>query len=292
MNNRESSNSSHPPACTCVDCVNKRLERITHNHKHTQNSRYKPTKRYKQPINFDSAYKKHKYSLGVRIFTNIILALIVVSIISAIYVIVKYHDNAFNWASNEYHIVSSNIGDFMDKTGKSLTNVSTQQITPPQTSLITTTPTQIKTPVAQTSSILNKVENSVSHFVLWNTDVNDYAKIFNEYRQSKGCIPLTFTDDLNRIATLRLEEIKRNFSHNSIGGYNRHLAENIVEGSDNNNDNLICWENSPGHNANMLDKSYKYTGYAAGGGHAVQVFSSYTTINGEPQLPPGWHFAN
>jgi hypothetical protein len=42
----------------------------------------------------------------------------------------------------------------------------------------------------------------------------------------------------------------------------------------------------------MLDKDYKYTGYAAGGGYAVQVFTEWNTVNGIPQLPPGWYFPN
>ena len=41
---------------------------------------------------------------------------------------------------------------------------------------------------------------------------------------------------------------------------------------------------------NMLDTSYKYTGYAIGGGYAVQLFTEYPTINGEPQLPPSWYW--
>jgi uncharacterized protein YkwD len=59
-----------------------------------------------------------------------------------------------------------------------------------------------------------------------------------------------------------------------------------------NSDALASWQNSPGHNANMLDSSYRYTGYAIGNGYAVQVFTEYPTIDGEPQLPPGWYWGN
>jgi hypothetical protein len=113
----------------------------------------------------------------------------------------------------------------------------------------------------------------IKNFVLWNTDTSDYISRFNEYRQSQGCAPLTFTDNLNHIAELRLAEIQENFSHYSPGHHNLLLGENIAQGVYSNSDALTCWKNSPGHNANMLNTDYRYTGYAAGGGCAVQVFS-------------------
>jgi uncharacterized protein YkwD len=136
----------------------------------------------------------------------------------------------------------------------------------------------------------DKTSNIVQKSVVNDTDVSTYEAMFNQYRQSQGCEPLVFTDDLNRIATLRLAEIKADFSHNSLGGYNRYLAENIVEGIANNQQALDCWKGSSPHNANMLNTTYKYSGYAAGGRYAVQVFTEWITIDGVPQLPPGWYF--
>lgn len=119
---------------------------------------------------------------------------------------------------------------------------------------------------------------------------DDYAESFNLYRESEGLKPLVFTDDLNQIALKRLDEIQANFSHASKGGYNTHIAENIVKGVYNNEEALEVWKESFLHRANMLNKNYKNTGYAAGDGYAVQVFSEYETQNGDPILPPGWHF--
>ena len=70
--------------------------------------------------------------------------------------------------------------------------------------------------------------------------------------------PLVFTDDLNRVAELRLKELYTDFSHYSTGSYNEHLAENIAmsTGFLSNSDALSMWQNSPGHNANMLDSGY------------------------------------
>ncbi len=122
--------------------------------------------------------------------------------------------------------------------------------------------------------------------------VDGFAVLFNEHRQSYGLSVLTFTDDLNKRASLRLSELELDYSHNSLGNYNLHLAENINWASYtlDNNEVFLSWKASPGHNANMLNASYKYTGYAIGGGYAVQLFSEYPTVNGEPQLPSGWHW--
>jgi len=141
-------------------------------------------------------------------------------------------------------------------------------------------------------SFITKAVNAVDDS--WDTNADDYANKFNLYRQSKGLLPLKFTNDLNRMAELRLKELYTNYSHYSIGGYNKHLAENIVmsTGFLSNSDALSSWQNSPLHNANMLDSSYKYTGYAIGNGYAVQLFTEYTTINGQPQLPYGWYWGD
>jgi uncharacterized protein YkwD len=183
-----------------------------------------------------------------------------------------YKDQALNGVSNY----------FAEKPNTTSNENSSKRIESAQTSSTI--------PIKTTPSLINKASDVVRN--LWNTDTSDYAFKFNQYRQSQGFAALTFTDDLNRIAELRLAEIKLNFSHASQGQYNHNLAENIVEGVSSNQEALTCWQGSPGHNANMLDKEYKYTGYAAGGGHAVQVFSEWITINGIPQLPPGWYFTN
>jgi hypothetical protein len=142
------------------------------------------------------------------------------------------------------------------------------------------------------SSLIDRTVDAVDD--LWDTSVDDYANKFNQYRQSTGLSPLEFTDDLNRVAELRLQELYTDFSHYSAGNYNKHLAENIgiSTGFLSNSDALSMWQNSPEHNANMLDSSYKYTGYAIGNGYAVQVFTEFTTINGKPQLPPGWYWTD
>lgn len=140
------------------------------------------------------------------------------------------------------------------------------------------------------NTVIQSIPKAVLNFTdsLWCTDANDYAVIFNEYRTSNNLPPLAFTDDLNRMATLRLGELHTDFSHNSKGGYNYHLAENIVKGTSSNQDSFSCWVGSSGHLANIENPKYITSGYAADGYYAVQLFSSWPTINGVPQLPPGY----
>ena len=140
------------------------------------------------------------------------------------------------------------------------------------------------------ASFIDKVKSIATDTEENITETNDYMTLFNRYRQDNGLSPLVFTDDLNKNAKLRVEELKIYFSHNSQGGYNKCLAENIIKGVHSDQGALSVWNNSSGHRTNMLDGSYKYTGYAIGGGYAIQLFTPYQTINGEPQLPPSWHW--
>lgn len=116
----------------------------------------------------------------------------------------------------------------------------------------------------------------------------EYEKLFNEYRMENGEKPLIFTDDLNKLAALRVEEIKIDYSHKSSGNFNNHLAENIINNINNNEMAISWWDMSVLHKCNMLDPDFVYTGYATDHGYAVQLFSSFETVNGVPQLPPGY----
>jgi uncharacterized protein YkwD len=120
--------------------------------------------------------------------------------------------------------------------------------------------------------------------------IAEYETLFNQYRIDNGKEPLIFTDDLNKCAALRLEEIKVNYSHNSAGHYGYRLSENIVKGINDNEHALRAWDRSILHKGGMLSSADKYTGYAIDHGYAVQVFSAYMTINGTAQLPEGYEW--
>jgi uncharacterized protein YkwD len=199
----------------------------------------------------------------LRFIFILVLIILIILAFTGVQPISDWKDSAFTSVSNWWH-------DLVEKTDNAT-----------ETGTITTGTTTLAISVTSPSRTTSQY-----------TVLNDFVTIFNDYRRSQGLGPLIFTDDLNRVAELRLAELKTDFSHYSRGGYNLHLGENIVEGVYSNEAAFYCWQGSPGHNANMLDSEYVYTGYAIGGGYAVQVFSEYTTINGVPQLPPGWYWSD
>jgi uncharacterized protein YkwD len=102
-------------------------------------------------------------------------------------------------------------------------------------------------------------------------ETKGYETLFNEYRMKNGLSPLVFSPRLNEIAQLRVEEIKKDFSHSGISKYGN-FGENIVMGIYSDSEALKTWTNSLGHRSNMLDPGYSQTGYARSGGYAVQIF--------------------
>lgn len=102
-----------------------------------------------------------------------------------------------------------------------------------------------------------------------------YVQLFNEFRVVNGLPPLRFDPDLNSLAERRAAEISQpgNFSHRGIEGYN--LGENIAMmaySTDSNTALMELWASSPGHRANMLGSQYTRTGFARVGRYAVQLF--------------------
>jgi len=229
---------SHPPSCTCAECVEKRLGK----YKKSRRARRKP------------------YRVASYIILSLALIFILGIVGGGIYGVSKYGGDAWHWVSQGYSVIQDKAGDV------------------------------VASIIKDVSPAMESGGEAAVTWAVGSTSLEYYENIFNQYRQENGLTPLVFTDDLNHIATLRLEELKVRFSHDSR--YNKYLGENIVEGIGNNQGALSCWQDSPRHNANMLNAGYKNTGYAIGGGYAVQVFSKWDTIDGIPQLPEGWHFVD
>lgn len=118
----------------------------------------------------------------------------------------------------------------------------------------------------------NKI--SVSEGVFGSSSM--FISNLNSYRQSKGLSEVQEDSELNRLAALRAEEevnrlIKTgDYGHFSEGNYNFNLGENLagtIYTIDNpkttlDNTALTKWQNSPGHNANLLDPSTLRAGFA------------------------------
>jgi len=310
---RDYMRGEHPPSCTCKDCNDKRLamlndgqgNRSHHKTRHTATGSYNP-KRYSPGNRWAkrTAMSLLKFLLCLLIIGMIWLVLINVYSLTfdgsfypmglvivlaelgvTIGLILLAKSRRFRWRFPSFKlvlfpllgiiIILAFIGIVPFEGIKS--NI-VDEVAPP---------VQVVTPEVPAVTTITPVTPPLQ-------SVDSYVGIFNQYRQGNGLEPLVFTDDLNRIAVLRLAEIQKDFSHASAGGHNRHLGENIAmsTGYLSNAEALKMWENSPGHNANMLDSDYKYTGYALENGYAVQVFASYPTINGEPQLPDGWYWVD
>lgn len=103
-----------------------------------------------------------------------------------------------------------------------------------------------------------------------------YMKKLNDYRVSKSLGLVKEDEKLNKLALLRAQEELDQFintgkgDHKSPGGYNKSLGENLnlsyyslgIEKGDVNENSLTRWINSPGHNANLLNKDCNKAGYA------------------------------
>lgn len=103
-----------------------------------------------------------------------------------------------------------------------------------------------------------------------------YMKKLNDYRTTKSLKSVKEDEKLNKLALLRAQEELDQFintgkgDHNSPGAYNKSLGENLtlsyyslgIKKGDVNENSLTRWINSPGHNANLLNKDCKNGGYA------------------------------
>ncbi len=106
----------------------------------------------------------------------------------------------------------------------------------------------------------------------------------NQYRQEKGLSTLTLDQDLFAAAMERAKETGLYFDHGRPNGTmcytacSKMDAENIAAGSSTSTGAMNQWKNSPGHNSNMLNASWKSVGigcYCTNGVYYwVQCFSS------------------
>ncbi|HEX2949603.1 MAG TPA: Ig-like domain-containing protein [Armatimonadota bacterium] len=119
-----------------------------------------------------------------------------------------------------------------------------------------------------------------------------FVTLINNYRQQNGLQPLKISDKIDAAATWMSTDMaqKNYFSHtDSLGRspfqrmavygytYNTAMGENIAAGNATASATFTQWKNSAGHNANMLNSSYKVMGIA-------RVYSASSTY--------GWYWTN
>jgi len=112
------------------------------------------------------------------------------------------------------------------------------------------------------------------------------VQLINQYRQQNGLAPLTLSPTLSAAAYWKSADMLANsyFAHDDLArswsqriadcGYTAAatIAENLAEGTRDAASTLAMWQNSPPHNANLLDPAMR----AIGVGRAGDPSSQYT----------------
>lgn len=108
---------------------------------------------------------------------------------------------------------------------------------------------------------------------------NIYKNNLNNYRKANGLNPLEESEELNKVAKIRVKEEMEKFTkygetdHNSPSGINTDLGENLYCWRTSVEEDVMsaridrsfeAWKNSPGHNKNLLYKRAREYGYAYG----------------------------
>ncbi len=119
-----------------------------------------------------------------------------------------------------------------------------------------------------------------------------FVTLINDYRAQSGLGPLSIDWELQASADFMSKDMgeKAYFSHNEPSGrnpwdrmcafgycYNTYKGENIAAGYTTAQQVFTAWQNSPGHNSNMLGASY----------HAMGIARVYTSGS-----PYGWYWTN
>lgn len=133
-----------------------------------------------------------------------------------------------------------------------------------------------------------------------------FMTLLNDYRVANGGVPLDTTDTLQNAAEWMSNDMGVNnyFSHtDSLGrspgqrmtafGYNFNTwrGENIAAGFTTAQSVFTAWQNSSGHNANMLNVNYRVMGiarvYVAGSTYGYYWTNDFGGFNPNPSPPAG-----
>ncbi len=127
-----------------------------------------------------------------------------------------------------------------------------------------TTSTPKSKPVAQASTVAVSVSQGLPA-----AEVQQIYSLINSHRSANGLAPLAVNSLLVKSASLKNNYMASSgvFAHGSWAGYFKSAGynyktagENLAEGFSNGSAVVSAWKNSPGHNANLLNASYKDMG--------------------------------
>lgn len=104
-------------------------------------------------------------------------------------------------------------------------------------------------------------------------------KEINSYRVANGLNELTWSTELKDCAAVRAEEITVLWSHTRPDGSDWYTVnenimwgENLAKGNGSANAIVTAWKNSPSHNENLLNASFKYVGISVNSGYIACEF--------------------
>jgi uncharacterized protein YkwD len=160
------------------------------------------------------------------------------------------------------------------------TTTPTTPTTPAPTTPTTPDPTTPTTPAptTPTTPTTNK------------TFTQQVVDLVNAERAKEGLSPLTVDTSVEKAANVRAKEIQSNFDHTRPNGSSfssalkeqgvnyRGAGENIAWGQRTPQEVMTAWMNSPGHRANIMNKSYTHIGVGnlqngSGTQYWVQLFT-------------------
>jgi uncharacterized protein YkwD len=129
----------------------------------------------------------------------------------------------------------------------------------------------------------------------------DMFDALNRYRSSNGLLTLSYSKVLERTANAHALDMYRRdfFDHQNpdgdgpweraiAGGFCRAwvVGENLAWNQQSVAQAQTAWQNSPGHNANMINANYRYVGmgyyFSANGPYYVQLFGNVLPRTEEP----------
>jgi uncharacterized YkwD family protein len=179
-------------------------------------------------------------------------------------------------------------------TTEATTETTTQKPTQTTTQVTTQKPTQTTTQKpTQTTTVYETTTQATTQSAsgsTGSTTQSGYAKqvldLVNAERAKQGLSALTLNTNVNEVAQLKAEDMKKNnyFSHTSptygtpfqmlktYGITYKTAGENIAKGQTTPQQVVNDWMNSEGHRKNILSSSYTQMGLGYSGGYWAQIF--------------------
>jgi len=179
-----------------------------------------------------------------------------------------------NTSQNNNKTNNNNNNNNQNKPENPVNSEPTKQ-TPKESENRTTTPQQPQKPTESSTNPSTSTEKPNNSNVSQSSSVEkEVARLVNLERQKVGLAPLTFSEEISKVARLKSQDMadKNYFSHTSptygdpfqmmktFGIKYGYAGENIAKGYRDAQSVMNGWMNSSGHKANILNSNFKKIG--------------------------------